>query len=188
MKRFAAIVLAVLLLVSPGDPVSAKESWEDAAMAGVVSLMLASLPPDVKVTYDQLSNNRQQRTFEVKGLSVVRTLKGKVGTGTLDHLHVSGVDALSALSGKPFTAERIDLTKLDIDECGLVGKKAPRRCRWSAKTISIEDAEVPSFIALAQAGGDPEQAFQSLHFSRAVIDGTVVHTVPEALARIRRKK
>ncbi|MBF0130727.1 MAG: hypothetical protein HQL33_12120 [Alphaproteobacteria bacterium] len=188
MKFLTTVFLAGALAASPAlaEQVQPRGNIGDAAVVGVVSLMLASLPPDVKVVYDHLASDSRRRTFEVRGLSVVRTTPGMAGTGTLNRLHIAGVDVLQALSGRPFTADRIEMDSLDVDECP--DRKRSRRCRWAVGAIVIEDAEVPSFVALAQAGDTPDQALRSIRFSRATVDGRAVRTIPEALARIRGKR
>ena len=189
LKKIAAVATAVLLLASSlAASAAAKESWQDAALSSLVSVLVSSLPPDVKITYDRFASDSKQQTFEVRGLSVDRTLKGKTGSGDLERLQVSGVNVATAVSGRPFSADRIEIENLEVDECAFLKKKPGQRCQWSADAITIEDAEIPSFAALSRAGDNPDQALQSFHFSRAVIDGTVVHTAPEAMALLRMKR
>ncbi|MEO5372685.1 MAG: hypothetical protein H7840_00230 [Alphaproteobacteria bacterium] len=187
--RWLGVVLGVVLGVTGAPAAAGTQSWADAAVTAMVEAMLRSLPRDTRVTYDRLHTDTRARTFEVAGLQVRREGGDMVGSGKLERLRASGVDVLAALSGKPFTAERIELTRLRVSETPRDRKKnRTKGGTYAANAILIEEARVPSFIAMAQSGGSPEQPLPGLTFARATIDGVAVQDVPQALARLRRRR
>lgn len=182
-----ALLVFVSLPAAAADKIAAKPNFADTAIEGLAAAMLDALPPDIQVTYDALHSDVRSRAFTVNGLRVAREAAGIASVGTLARLTVTGADIISALSGKPFTAERVALDRLDVIERPSGSPTAAPRT-YRAREIVIEGARVASFVDLADAAGDPERVLNGISFKRATIDGFPVRDGTQALARLRGRK
>ncbi|MFN3076694.1 MAG: hypothetical protein ABT940_07430 [Alphaproteobacteria bacterium] len=188
MMRAVRVVVALLLgvcLLGPGT-VSAKEDWADRTVRGVLELMIASLPPDIQVSYDTVTPDVRAGSFAVSGLRIRRKQPEIDSLGTLGELQVTGVDVLAAVSGKPFAAKRVAVSSLRVTEQVHRAGQPVKNTAWSVGQATFEDASIPSILSLARDAEDPERALSAITFRKGRMDGRTVRTVADVTRIVKR--
>ncbi|MBF0561829.1 MAG: hypothetical protein HQL37_07360 [Alphaproteobacteria bacterium] len=180
--RLALCLVLVASVVAASG--AAAENWADQAVRQMVDASLRNLPPGTTVAYDSLTPDIKGHTFTINGLRFSHKDNTGNSQGTVGLARLTGVDIVAILSGQPFTARRIELSRLHITQTFRPRGRPPKNHVWSLGRATIDGGSMPPILPLLQGKRDPREVMGDITFKDGSIDGRAVHTVAEVMKRV----